>query len=282
MLIAQLSDIHIGFDPEGGRDELNLVRLRQVTARLRNLPQPPDMLVLSGDLTEHGDAQSFADLVEDLGEWPIPVLPMVGNHDTREELLRAFPDCPSEDGFIHYAVEQDGLRIVVLDTFEPGRHGGAFCPDRAQWLAARLAAHPNTPTLVLMHHPPIVSGIDWMDPAPDEAWITRFADAIAGHDQIRAIHCGHLHRTTHASFRGVPLGIAPSVAPPVALDLRPISPDAPDGRTLITDEPPGYALHRWDGESLVTLYEFVGDWGEVASYGPELQGMVRDMMSERK
>ncbi len=282
MLIAQLSDIHIGFDPEGGRDELNRVRLRQVTARLRNLPQPPDMLVLSGDLTEHGDAQSFADLVEDLGGWPVPVLPMVGNHDTREELLRAFPDCPSEDGFIHYAVEQDGLRILVLDTFEPVRHGGAFCPDRAHWLAAQLAAYPNTPTLVLMHHPPIVSGIDWMDPAPDEAWITRFADAIAGHGQIRAIHCGHLHRTTNASFRGVPLGIAPSVAPPVALDLRPISPDAPDGRTLITDEPPGYALHRWDGQELVTHYEFVGDWGEVASYGPELQGMVRDMMSERK
>ncbi len=282
MLIAQLSDIHVGFDDEAGQDELNRQRLRAVVQRLGDLPQAPDMLVLSGDLTDHGDAQSFSDLIDDLGQWPIPVLPMVGNHDSREELLRAFPDCPSEGGFIHYAVEHDGLRILLLDTFEPGRHGGAFCEARAEWLKGQLATHRDVPTLIFMHHPPIVSGIDWMDPSPDEPWIARFADAISGHGQIRAIHCGHLHRTTNASFRGVPLGIAPSVAPAVALDLRPVSPETPDGRALITSEPPGYALHRWDGQDLVTHYEFVGEWGRIASYGPELQGMVRDMMAERR
>lgn len=281
MLIAQLSDIHVGFEQGQGADELNRQRLRAVVARLRESPNPPDLLVLSGDLTDHGDATSFAHLVEDLGQWPIPVLPMVGNHDSREELLRAFPDCPCEGGFIHYAMESEGLRTIALDTFEPGRHGGAFCEARAGWLSAQLAAHPDTPTLIFMHHPPIISGIDWMDPAPDEAWIARFAEAIAGHGQIRAIHCGHLHRTTHATFRGVPLGIAPSVAPPVALDLRPISPDAPDGRALITSEPPGYALHRLDGTNLVTHYEHIGDWHALASYQPELRGMVRDMIAER-
>ena len=281
MLIAQLSDIHIGFELGQGADELNRQRLRAVVARLREGPNVPDLLVLSGDLTDHGDAESFAGLREELGEWSCPVLPLVGNHDSREGLLRAFPDCPKEEDFIHYALEREGLRVVVLDTFEPGRHGGAFCEARAEWLSAQLAAHPNTPTLIFTHHPPIISGIDWMDPAPDEPWITRFADAIDGYDNIRAIHCGHLHRTTHTTFHGVPLGIAPSVAPPVSLDLRPISPDAPDHRTLITSEPPGYALHRWDGANLVTHFEYVGDWGALASYGPDLQGMVRDMMAER-
>ncbi len=281
MLIAQLTDIHIGFELGQGADEINRQRLRSVLARLREGPNAPDLLVLSGDLTEHGDAESFAGLREELGNWSVPMLPMVGNHDSREELLRAFPDCPSDGGFVHYALEREGLRILMLDTFEPGRHGGVFCEARAEWLSAQLAAHPDTPTLIFMHHPPIVSGIDWMDPSPSQPWIARFAATIAGHVQIRAIHCGHLHRTTHATFRGVPLGIAPSVAPPVALDLRKISSDAPDGRALITSEPPGYALHRWDGVNLVTHVEHAGDWTALASYGPDLQGMVRDMMAER-
>ena len=282
MLIAQITDIHIGFEPGRGADEPNRQRLRALIARLRSHPSPPNLLVLSGDLTEHGDAASFADLRADLGEWTIPLLPMVGNHDTREELLRAFPDCPNENGFIHYAIEREGLRIILLDTFESGRHGGAFCEARAAWLSGQLAAHRATPTLIFMHHPPITVGIDWMDPAPDEDWIERLAEAIEGHDQIVAIHCGHLHRTTHSAFRGVPLGITPSVAPPVALDLRRISPDTPDGRALITSEPPGYALHRWADHALVTHYEHVSGWNVIETYRPELQGMIRGMITERE
>ena len=281
LLIAQLTDIHIGFDREAGTGELNQLRCRTALARLLAQPNTPDMLVLSGDLTERGDAESFARLADMIAPLPFPVYPLVGNHDTREELLRAFPDCPSDEGFIHYAIQQDGLRVLCLDTFEPGRHGGAFCARRAAWLADQLNAHRHTPTLIFMHHPPVVTGIDWMDPRPDEDWIVNFGEAIAGHSQIRAIHCGHLHRPLHTSFRGIPLSVTPSVAPAVSLDLRPVDAAEPDGRALITTEPPGYALHRWHGGSLVTHYESVGDWQTLARYGPELQPMMRQSLAER-
>ncbi|MFZ9395511.1 MAG: metallophosphoesterase [Erythrobacter sp.] len=281
LVIAQLTDIHIGFDQEAGDGELNYLRYRAALTTLQEQPSRPDLLVLTGDLTDRGDAESFDRLAEPLRALPFPVYPLVGNHDSRESLLRAFPDCPSEDGFIHYAIERGGLLILCLDTFEPGRHGGAFCDRRAAWLAAKLAANRATPTLIFMHHPPVVSGIDWMDPAPDEDWIARFAAAIEGHPQIRAIHCGHLHRTFHSSFRGVPLGITPSVAPAVALDLRPVDPERPDGRALIAAEPPHYALHRWHNGALVTHYQPVGDWDQLAAFGPPLQPMMRDMFAER-
>lgn len=282
MLIAQMTDIHIGFEPEAKPEELNRVRFRATLERLLKQPNTPDLLLLTGDLTDRGDAESFARIAEALTVCPFPVYPLVGNHDSREQLLRVFPECPSEGGFIHYAIEREGLRILCLDTFEPGRHGGAFCTARAQWLAGQLAAHPDTPTLVFMHHPPVVSGIDWMDPSPDEAWIARFAGVIAGHGQILAIHCGHLHRPLHASFRGIPLGVTPSVAPLVALDVRTIDPEVPDNRVLITTEPPGYALHRWENGTLVTHYETVGEWDALARYGPQLQPMVREMFAERE
>lgn len=283
MLIAQLTDVHIGFDPDARPEELNRIRFRAVLERLERAPHKLDFMVLSGDLTDHGDRDSFAKIAAVLGEMPCPLLPLVGNHDDREELRRAFPDTPCEDEFVHYVVERDGLRIICLDTFEEGRHGGAFCIRRRDWLKAQLAAGGDTPSVIFMHHPPIVSGIDWMDPAPDEQWIAHFADAVEGHQHaIRAIHCGHLHRRVAARFRGIPLGITPSVAPLVALDLRPIDENRADNRSLITTEPPSYALHYWDGQDLVTHYESCGEWEVLAHFGEHLKPMVREMKAERR
>jgi len=281
MLIAQMTDIHIGFAPDDAPEELNLKRFRAALARLLSAPNEPDMLVLSGDLTDRGDAESFAKTAALLEQCPFPVWPLVGNHDNREGLVAAFPHIRLDDGFAHYVVEQQGLRVVMLDTFEPGRHGGAFCERRQSWLTAQLNAAPGVPTLIFMHHPPVVSGIDWMDPAPDESWLARLGAALEGRSQIVAIHCGHLHRSMAASFCGIPVHVTPSVAPLVALDLRPVDPDQPDDRALITTEPPTYALHRWNGESLVSHYETVGDWQTIARYTDALQPMVRGMFAER-
>jgi 3',5'-cyclic AMP phosphodiesterase CpdA len=282
VLIAQMTDIHIGFDPDEKPEEYNRIRFRAVLERLVDSPNPIDMLVLSGDLTDRGDRESFQKTAALLEVLPFPIHAMVGNHDTREELWLAFPDTPDNGGFVQYGIECEGLRIVFLDTLEPGRHGGAFCAARAQWLSDELAAHPTTPTLIFMHHPPVVAGIDWMDPGPEEDRIRRFAGAIEGHRQIVAIHCGHLHRPLMGTFRGIPLGVTPSVAPLVAMDLRRVDPDRPDGRDLITTEAPTYALHRWNDGTLVSHYERVDDWHVLASYTPHLQTMIQEMFAERE
>ena len=193
MLIAQITDIHIGFDRDNP-GEANLVRFRALLARLAEGPNRPDLLLLTGDLTEHGDAASYARLADALAGFPAPVWPIPGNHDTREALAAAFPQIRLADGFAHYALDLGGLRLLMLDTTEPGRHGGAFCETRAAWLARELTARPDRPTLIAMHHPPIVSGVAWMDPDPAAPWIARFVAATRGHGQIVGIASGHLHR----------------------------------------------------------------------------------------
>ena len=281
MLIAQMTDIHIGFAPDEKPEELNRIRFRATLQRLLEAPNKPDMLVLSGDLTDRGDRESFQKLAADLAEVPFPVWPMAGNHDTRESLLEVFPQVRLDGGFLQYAIEGDGLRVLLLDTLELGRHAGAYCEARAAWLTAQLDAAPDTPTLIFMHHPPVVSGIEWMDPEPGEQWIQRLAAALQGRRQVVAIHCGHLHRPLATTFQGIPLSVTPSVAPLVAMDLRPMDPDRPDGRDLITTEPPTYALHRWDGQSLVTHYERISGWDVLARYTTNLQSMIQHMFSER-
>lgn len=281
MLIAQASDIHIGFDREHAGEELNVTRFRAVIDRLQAAPQRPDLLVLSGDLTDDGDDTNFATLRDLLKSVRCDVLPLVGNHDKREGLRKAFAQVPQQ-GFVQYAIEREGLRVICLDSMEAGRHGGAFCEERRDWLRAQLAQGAGKPCVIFMHHPPIVSGIDWMDPDGGDEWIAVFGSAIDGFEaDIRAIHCGHLHRRISAQFRGIPVGVAPSTAPLVALDLRPIEPDAPDGRPLITSEPPSYALHLWEAGQLVTHHESCGQWEVLARFDPSTQSLVRHIREER-
>ncbi|HKT86530.1 MAG TPA: phosphodiesterase [Novosphingobium sp.] len=281
MLIAQITDLHIGFsgDTAGG---YNTHRLRAVIQRLADGPNRPDLLLISGDMTEFGDGPSYVRLAEMVRGCPFPVAPMVGNHDMRAAMLEAFPDCPRADGFVQYPLDLGALRVLVLDTLEEGRHGGAFCESRAAWLSAELAACPEKPTLIAMHHPPFESGIAWLDSDEREPWIVRLAEAVAGHRHIKGIVAGHLHRTIHALWQGIPVTVAGSTAATVALDLNPLDPDKPDGRAMITTELPVYALHRWDGRRLVSHVESVGTLDVLACYDEGFQEVVRVIDAERR
>ena len=281
MLIAQITDIHIGFD-KGNLDEHNMVRLRAVLDHLVNGPNRPDLMLLSGDLTEDGAPEDYARLAEAVSICPFPVWPMTGNHDLRGPLLDAFPHTPrSPDGFVHYVLDHGPLHLIVLDTLEPGRHGGGFCNERAQWLSDQLAASPDTPTLVALHHPPFTAGIPWMDTNEREPWIARLAGALKGHDQVKGLIAGHLHRTILSHWEDLPVLVCPSTAPAVALDLTPMDPDRPDDRKLITDEPPGYCLHVWNGKDVVTHFEYAGEYRTFARFDAKLQGMIQEMFGER-
>ena len=285
MLIAQITDIHIGFDKSkagGNPEEHNMLRLRAVLDKLVNGPNVPDLLLLSGDLTEDGAAQDYARLAEAVAVCPFPVWPMTGNHDSRAALRAAFAQTPgSPEDFVHYVLDHGALRIVVLDTLEIGRHGGGFCEARARWLDETLATAPDKPTLVALHHPPFPAGIPWMDTDPREPWVARLAGALSGHGQVKGLIAGHLHRTILSNWDGLPVVVCPSVAPAVGLDLTPIDADRPDDRTLITDEPPGYCLHLWNGTDVVTHFEYAGNYRVFARYDTGLQGMIREMMGER-
>lgn len=254
MLIAQITDLHIGFSGDQP-DEPNLLRLERVIDTLAAFTPLPDLLIASGDLTEHGDEASFRRLKGVLARLPFPVHYAMGNHDRRAPFRRAFPDAPDVGGFLQYAIEGGPLRCLVLDTLDENRHGGAFCNVRARWLADRLAEQPDRPTAIILHHPPAEVGIAWMDPDPAEPWIARLTDTIRGHDHIVALLAGHVHRPISLPWQGRPLTICMSSAPEVGLDLTAADPEHPEnGRLTILAGEPGFAIHRWTGEKLITHF----------------------------
>lgn len=280
MLIAQLTDLHIGFDLENP-DELNFHRVAAAIDYVKGLSVVPDRLFLTGDLTDHGDVASYERLKGLIDSCAFPVHLCVGNHDDRAAMKQVFPDLPVEDGFVQYVIDEPEVRIIVLDTLDPGHHGGAFSHRRAGWLKARLAEAPGKPVLIVLHHPPIETGIPWMTAHQTEPWVMMLDKAIGDRPDVTMIS-GHIHRSITTRWRGRMLAVAPSTAPQVALEMAPIDPQHPDERPMIVAEQPGVALHLWTGEGFVTHHAQVGAPDILARYDRRLQPLVQALAEEHE
>jgi len=282
MLIAQITDLHIGFDRDNSH-ELNVRRLNMVIDHINEMSARPDLLIVSGDLVENGDDQRAYRHMESLVKrWQGPILWAVGNHDSRDGMRTVLPEVPlDEDGFVQFESEQGGLRFVIVDTLDEGRHGGMVCERRAKWLRARLREKKDVPTIIVMHHPPVDTGIAWMSALPCEEWVQRVEKVIRPAKQVVAILAGHVHRPIATGFAGKRLVVAASTAPQVALDLEDVDPLHPDGRALIIGDAPAFALHYWDGETLLSHFEIAGPRNVIASYNSNLQPMMKAFLEER-
>jgi Icc protein len=271
MIVCQISDLHVQRDGLVAHGVVDTsAKLAECLDHIVRLPQPPDAIVATGDLTDTGDPLAYARLRSMLErlhrQLPVPVYLMPGNHDERGALRAAFPEHSWLDqcaDFIQYAVDIGPLRLVTIDTVVPGRDHGEVCARRLAWLDATLAAAPQQPTIVAMHHPPFASGIGYMDdialrdPQPLEELIRR-------HRQVQRVICGHLHRSLHLQWAGVALSCCPSPAHQLVLDL------GPSARAAFVMEPPAVLLHMWNPTlGLVTHQSVIGHY-EHHSFG-ELQ-----------
>jgi 3',5'-cyclic AMP phosphodiesterase CpdA len=258
MLIAQLSDTHIR---EPGTLAYRRVDtapyLARAVAHVMQLDPRPDIAIVTGDLVDMGSAAEYRHLRELLAPLTMPVHVIPGNHDDRETLAAAFSDhayLPRTGGFLHYVVNDHDVRLVAVDTIVPGAHHGLMCEHRLAWLDDRLAEQPDRPTVIVMHHPPFLTGIDYMDRYKLENAAAMRA-VVARHGNVEAVLAGHLHRPISMRWAGTVAVTSPSPAHQVALDLRP---SGPSGFTL---EPPACLLHLWKpGQGLVTHTSYIGDY----------------------
>jgi 3',5'-cyclic-AMP phosphodiesterase len=239
VLLVQLSDLHIGGN-ENGFDPLP--HLEAVIGAVRALPNRPDAVLVSGDLTDDGaeDGYRVAREVLERLEAPIHVLP--GNHDDRGRLRAAF-DLPGDGGEpVRYSASVGPLRLVVFDSNVPGQDPGRYDPDQLRWLDAQLGVEPTRPTLLALHHPPLATGIqEWDEINLEPGQIALLAEVVTRHPQVRAIVGGHLHRVAVSALAGVPVLAVPSTYLQARPDFE------TEGVELVPH--PGFTLHVLrDGE----------------------------------
>src|SRR5437763_3087300 len=146
--IAQITDLHITSDANPETKSRNEARLGETLKAIHALRPRPIAIIASGDLVDRGEPGEYAELTKVLRSAGIPIHLGIGNHDSREAFRAAFPETAVDvNGFVQYAVELAGVRLVMCDTVEQGREGGAFCTSRASWLRETLDAEPRTPTI---------------------------------------------------------------------------------------------------------------------------------------
>jgi 3',5'-cyclic AMP phosphodiesterase CpdA len=274
MLIAQITDLHIGFMGAGNPCD-NTERLDMVLSDLRQLKRQPDIILITGDLVEGGEPWAYEKLKTALDPVETPYYFGFGNHDKRDAFTKVFSDEKFNDGFLQYTIDDWPMRIIMLDTLGVGRHGGAFCEARAKWLRAKLSEQPNKPTLIALHHPPINTGIDWMTASVDNDWVQRLRSVIESFDNVVQIISGHIHRSIFKGFAGTTVSVSRAVAPQVKLELASIDPEVPDGRPLIVNTGPGYCLLDWDGESLTTHHGVSPEGDPIISYDEKHAHVVK-------
>ena len=256
MLLVQLSDPHIVQEGEqllGGIDTATF--LREAVEHVNRLDPQPDLVLLTGDLTNEGKAEEYEHLRALLAPLRARFHLVPGNHDLTEQLRAAFPDhVHGADGAWADGVIEGPLRIVTLDSSRYPAPGGSLDPSQLEWLDRTLAAAPDVPTVVAVHHPPFATGIKHMDAmALDAGSAAGLAAVIADHPQVERVLCGHLHRSISRRFAGTIAMTAPSTAHAVHLDFG-------DDAAAWNHEPPALLLHLlMSPGGVVTHLEVVGD-----------------------
>jgi 3',5'-cyclic-AMP phosphodiesterase len=248
-VLAQLSDPHIGAewadaDPAAG--------LAAVVEWVRSVRPLPDAVLVSGDLADHAADAEYERFRELLAPLRAPVHVLPGNHDDRRALHRHF-GVPGADGDpVQYSVDLGPLRLVALDTTRPGEDPGALDAERLDWLDAELATAPDVPTLLAMHHPPLVTGVPPLDecglPAADRRAL---GEVVERHRQVRRIVAGHVHRTVTAELGGRAVLTVPSTYVQARLNFG-------SSEDEWVAEPAGFALHAVLDGNLISHVQPVG------------------------
>lgn len=219
-VLVQITDLHLG--PAGSRpyETDTAGNLRTVARTVRRMQLEPAAVMLTGDLSDRGDIESYEHLrqlvAEELEPLGCPVLAVVGNHDHRGSFRQAYLGAPeaADDDPYHYVVDVgegvDEVRVVMCDSYLAGRVTGRLGDAQLAWLDAQLASADGRTCVVGLHHPSVPRGV----PRADDFLLEdrdQFADVLRSH-AVGAVLCGHSHVSTAASFAGTLHAAAPASA----------------------------------------------------------------------
>jgi 3',5'-cyclic AMP phosphodiesterase CpdA len=251
MLIAQISDLHVGGADVAAYYRLDTrAMLEAAVARINALSMRPALCLVTGDIVENGTAEEYRLARTELDRLAMPWCALPGNHDVRAPMRAVFSDrvpVDEKNEFLHYAIEDFPLRILMLDSVVPGSTHGKLCAARSEWLRTQLSGEREKPTLLAMHHPPFAT----RQPTVDRVCLAHagdFAALVSCFPQVEAIISGHVHRSICSRVAQAAASSCPSTAHQMMLALRESDPMA------FTHEPPGFQLHWWDGPGTWTTH----------------------------
>lgn len=209
--VVQITDCHLGNQP--GTCLLNIDTdrsLQAVLGQVRQRHPQPDLLLVTGDISDSGSAAAYRRLRDYTRDFP-QARWLPGNHDDAVTLRQALAgaDC------IQREFAGPRWQIVMVDSSVPGEVGGALADTELTALRACLSAlqrnRPDCHVLIGIHHPLVPVGCAWLDGqrVANAAAVWR---EISAFPQVRAVLCGHVHQPFDQIVHGVRVLTSPSTA----------------------------------------------------------------------
>ena len=209
---VQISDSHMGFNKPANAD-VNAT-LQVAIDRINTLPDPPDFIIHTGDLSHTSKAAEFDTLDQLLkGARSSQVFFVPGEHDTSVDDGELYMERYGKNAkgrgwysFTHKDVHFVGLsNVVALEGL------GKLGDDQLQWLAADLKTQPSSRPIVVFAHIPLWSVY------PDWGWGTSDSEQALSHlkrfGSVTVLN-GHIHQVMQKVEGNVTFHTARSTAFP--------------------------------------------------------------------
>ena len=275
-LLVQLTDTHIEAPGTLLYETLDTARhLRESVKEVNSMQPQPDLVMITGDLVEHPGEDSYGNFASLIKPLRAPVYLLPGNHDDPQVMLEMFGDTPmfpATHATLQYVIEEFPVRILALNSHYQGSELPDFGAHRLQWLEQTLA-ESKRPTLIAIHHPPMKTGIGFIDMVGPH-WFAGIRDQVMRNPQVQLVICGHGHTDLVGRIGRVPVYMAGSTAHQLIADRGQDQAPAFDARRA----PP--VLHHWLGDSFVSGSDAWPDWVPERRIDME-SGLEWDVLKDR-
>jgi len=255
-LLVQITDTHIlprGELLYGTVD--TAVHLRECVAEINAMDPQPDLVMITGDLVEKPSDDTYSHFDELIAPLKAPVYLIPGNHDDPLVMEHHFGGTamfPGVHPCYQYAIDDYEFRILALNSHFDGSELPDYGDRRLHWLENALEKS-DKPTLIAIHHPPMKTGIEFIDMVGPE-WYQGLGEVLSHHPQVQLIICGHGHVDLYGRLGSIPVYMAGSMAHQLIA-----------GRVI--DRAPAFdpsrvpaMLHHWLDGSFVSGYNPWPDW----------------------
>lgn len=249
----QLSDTHFlepGAAPEGGFAYDTTEAFQAIRAALAAAPAP-ELVVVTGDVADHGRASQYRQAAEAFASLAAPVNVCPGNHDRDATFTTAMgrPTVSTSraieignwcflfvDSSAGVMMQDDSGRFVDPVSYDDRLHcDGSLGTRESSWVRDACASTDAEHVFLWLHHPPASSVGLSRDHGYDAEWHALMPDLT----NVRGLGGGHTHVPDEYEFEGRPVFVCPSFKN--NFDLR--------AGTML---PPGYRTFDFRADGAIT------------------------------
>ena len=192
-IIIQISDTHLFGDKNKKINGANsYVNLKNVLDHIAQLKEKPELIVVSGDLSQDCTFESYQHLANLLNKLNIKYYLLPGNHDDLNVVNQVF-DFNWLKGSVDYFLNFHNWFLYFIDTSMYPEDSGKITEEQFINFTKALEKNKNQPTMVFMHH----HSIEINSPLMDQMILIekeKFNNIIKENPQIHAVLFGHIHQ----------------------------------------------------------------------------------------